>query len=89
MELPLKPVAIPLSLLLNGITMLSAFLRYWREGMVDFRGGLPAAFAAVLAAPAGAWCRGFVPREFLLVIFALFTALAGLYRLKSIGNSML
>jgi len=83
LELPLKAVAIPLSLLLNGITTLSAFLRYWREGMVDFRGGLPAAFAAVLAAPAGAWCMPFVPREVLLAIFALFTALAGLYSLKT------
>lgn len=27
-------------------TALSAFLRYWREGLVDFRGGLPAAMTA-------------------------------------------
>ncbi len=40
LELPLKTVAIPLSLLLNGITSLSAFLRYWREGLVDFRDGM-------------------------------------------------
>jgi uncharacterized membrane protein YfcA len=38
LELPLKTVAIPLSLLLNGVTTLSVFLRYWREGLVDFRG---------------------------------------------------
>lgn len=83
LELPLKTVAIPLSLLLNGITTLSAFLRYWREGLVDFRGGLPAALAALFAAPVGAWCMGYVPRDALLVIFAAFTALAGLYSLKS------
>ena len=54
LELPLKTVAIPLGLLLNGATSLSAFLRYWREGLVDFRGGLPAAVSAVIAAPVGA-----------------------------------
>lgn len=86
LELPLKTVAIPLSLLLNGITSLSAFLRYWREGLVDFRGGLPATLAAVLAAPLGAWSMGYVPRDTLLAIFAGFTALAGLYSLKESGR---
>lgn len=83
LELPLKTVAIPLSLLLNGVTTLSAFLRYWREGLVDFRSGLPVALAAALAAPLGAWCMGFVPRDALLALFAAFTALAGAYSLKS------
>jgi hypothetical protein len=83
LELPLKSVAIPLSLLLNGITTLSAFLRYWREGLVDFRGGLPAAVAAVIAAPLGALSMAYVPRDALLVLFAGFTALAGVYSLKT------
>lgn len=83
LELPLKTVAIPLALLLNAVTTLSAFLRYWREGLVDFRGGLPAALAAALTAPLGAWCMGYVPRDTLLVLFAAFTALAGAYSLKS------
>jgi uncharacterized membrane protein YfcA len=86
LELPLKTVAIPLSLLLNGVTTLSAFLRYWREGLVDFRGGLPAAAAATLAAPLGAWSMGYVPRDALLIIFAVFTALAGAYSLKQSGQ---
>lgn len=81
--LPLKMVAIPLSLLLNAITTLSAFLRYWREGLVDFRGGLPAATGAVLAAPLGAWSMGYVPRDALLVLFAAFTVLAGVYSLSA------
>jgi len=86
LDLPLKTVAIPLSLLLNGVTSLSAFLRYWRDGLVDFRGGLPAAVAAVLAAPLGAWSMGYVPRDTLLLIFALFTALAGVYSLQHSGR---
>lgn len=83
LELPLKTVAIPLGLLLNGVTSLSAFLRYWREGLVDFRGGLPAALAAIIAAPLGAWCMFYVSRDALLLLFAGFTAFAGAYSLKA------
>lgn len=54
MELPLKTVATPLGLLVNGVTSASAFVRYAREGLVDSRGGLPAALAALVAAPLGA-----------------------------------
>ena len=83
LELPLKTVAIPLGLLLNGVTSASALVRYAREGLVDYRGGLPAAAGAVVMAPLGAWCMGFVPRDTLLILFAAFTALAGLYSLKA------
>lgn len=83
LALPLKTVAIPLSLLLNGVTTLSAFLHYWREGLVDFRGGLQAALAAMAAAPLGAWCIGFMPRRALLGLFATFTALASLHSLRT------
>jgi uncharacterized protein len=86
LDLPLKATAIPLGLLLNGATSFSAFLRYWREGLVDFRGGLPAALAAVVAAPLGALCMRYVPRDMLLVLFAAFTALAGTYSLKTGAN---
>jgi uncharacterized membrane protein YfcA len=47
----LKTGAIPLGLLLNGLNALLAFLRFWREGLVDFRGGAPAALAALVCAP--------------------------------------
>jgi uncharacterized membrane protein YfcA len=83
LELPLKTVAIPLGLLLNGVTSASALIRYAREGLVDYRGGLPAAAGAVVMAPVGAWCMGFVPHNILLILFAAFTALAGLYSLKA------
>lgn len=83
LELPLKTVAIPLGLLLNGVTSASALARYAREGLVDYRGGLPAAAGAVVMAPVGAWCMGFVSRDTLLILFAAFTALAGLYSLKA------
>lgn len=83
LELPLKTVAIPLGLLLNGVTSASALIRYAREGLVDYRGGLPAAAGAVVMAPVGAWCMGFVPHNMLLILFTAFTALAGVYSLKA------
>ncbi len=76
--LPLKTAAIPLGLLLNGLNTLLAFLRYAREGLVDFRGGAPAAVAALLTAPLGAYCVRYLPRNMLIALFALMVALAGL-----------
>ncbi len=76
--LPLKAVAIPLGLLLNGVTTLSAFIRYAREGLVDFRGGLPAAAAGLILAPVGAHMVRYVPQETLIVLFALAVSIAGL-----------
>jgi uncharacterized membrane protein YfcA len=83
LELPLKTLAIPLGLLLNGATSFSAFLRYWRERLVDFRGGLPAAASAFVMAPVGAWCMGYLDGKLLLFLFAAFTALAGVYSFKT------
>lgn len=81
--LPLKTVAIPLGLLLNGLNTLLAFLRYWREGLVDFRGGAPAAAAALLLAPVGARCVGLLPQDLLLGLFAAAVLVAGVRSLTS------
>lgn len=86
LELPLKTVAIPLGLLLNGVTSASALLRYAREGLVDFRGGLPAALAAVVAAPLGAYTTQYVPKDILIGLFAALTLIAGLYSLRGAGR---
>lgn len=83
LELPLKSVAIPLGLLLNGVTTASALVRYAREGLVDYRGGLPAALAALVMAPLGAHATQYVPKDILIVLFAGLTLLAGFYSLKS------
>jgi hypothetical protein len=81
--LPLKTAAIPLGLLLNGLNTLLAFLRYAREGLVDFRGGAPAAVAALVAAPLGAYCIRYLPRDLLVVLFAAAVTVAGLRSLAS------
>lgn len=75
---PLKAVAIPLGLLLNGVTTLSAFLRYTREGLVDFRGGFPAALAGLVLAPVGAHMVKYVPQHILLILFAVMVTIAGI-----------
>jgi len=84
---PLKAVAIPIGLLLNGLNTLLAFLRYWREGLVDFRGGAPAAITALVMAPLGALCVGFLPIDLLIGLFALAVAVAGARSLATASRS--
>ncbi len=83
---PVKAVAIPLGLLLNGLNTLLAFIRYMRENLVDFRGGLPAAAAALVMAPLGAWCVRYVPQQGLLLLFALVVTVAGIRSLMSVDK---
>lgn len=73
-----KEVAIPVGLLLNGLNTLFAFTHYARMGLVDFRGALPAAIAALAMAPFGALCVQFVPQRALLLLFAAAVMAAGL-----------
>ncbi|BAN36889.1 hypothetical protein SCD_n03090 (plasmid) [Sulfuricella denitrificans skB26] len=87
LELPLKTVAIPLGLLLNGVTSASALVRYAREGLVDFRGGLPAALSAMALAPLGAHLTQFVPKDMLIGLFAALTLLAGLRSLQTASQN--
>jgi len=84
--MPLKSVAIPLGLLLNGITALSAVVRYAREGLVDYRGGLPAAAAGMILAPAGAHMVQYVPHDTLILVFAVIVSLVGLRTLMQSGK---
>jgi len=66
----LKTVAIPLGLLLNGLNTLLALIPYASARLVDWRGALPMAIAATLAAPLGAWTVPYVPARQLLLLFA-------------------
>jgi uncharacterized membrane protein YfcA len=79
---PLKTGAIPLGLLLNGLNTLFAFLRYWREELVDFRGGAPAALAALACAPLGALLAHRLPTQLLLALFVAGLLVAGLRSLR-------
>jgi len=81
-----KSVAIPVGLLLNGLNTLFAFVRYTRDGLVDFRGGTPAAIAALLLAPLGAHLVPYVERRTLLLLFAIAVLVAGFRSLATSGR---
>ena len=67
---PVKNVAIPLGLLLNGLNTLLALIPFARNKLVDWKGGLAMAAAAFALAPVGAYMAQFVPVKTLLMLFA-------------------
>ena len=68
---PVKEIAIPLGLLLNGLNTLLALIPYARNKLVDWKGGLAMAAAAFIFAPIGAYTAQFVPVKTLLILFAI------------------
>jgi len=68
---PVKEVAIPLGLLLNGLNTLLALIPYSRKKLVDWKGGMSMAAAAFVFAPIGAYSAQFVPVKTLLLLFAI------------------
>ena len=68
---PVKEVAIPLGLLLNGLNTALALIPFARKGLVHWKGGLAMAVAAFVLAPVGAWIGQYVPVRTLLVLFAI------------------
>jgi uncharacterized membrane protein YfcA len=75
---PVKEVAIPLALLLNGLTTLIGLVAYFRGRLVDWRGGLGMTIGAFLFAPVGAVASSAVPVRGLLALFALAVVVAAL-----------
>jgi hypothetical protein len=73
---PVKEVAIPLALLLNGLTTSIALIAYFKNKLVDVKGGLAMTIAAFLFAPVGALVSDKLPVNILLILFsvAVFTA---------------
>jgi len=75
---PVKDVAIPLGLLLNGLNTLLALIPYSRKKLVDWKGGLAMAIAALIFAPIGAFTSKFVPEKPLMILFAIAVVIAAL-----------
>jgi len=73
---PVKDVAIPLALLLNGLTTLIALAAYFQSGLVDWKGGLGMTTGAFVFAPVGAFASRMVPVTFLLALFAMAVVVA-------------
>ncbi len=66
-----KEVAIPLGLLLNGLNTLLALIPYTRKKLVDWKGGMAMALAALVFAPIGAYTAQYVSVKLLLLLFAI------------------
>ena len=67
---PVKEVAIPLALLLNGLTTIIALIAYFKHKLVDVKGGLAMTISAFLFAPVGAVVSDKLPVNILLILFA-------------------
>ena len=72
-----KDFAIPLALLLNGLTALIALIAYTKNKLVDWKGGATMAVAAFVFAPVGAIVSSAVPINLLLILFSFAIAAAG------------
>lgn len=67
---PVKEVAIPLALLLNGFTTLIALIAYFKNKLVDVKGGLAMTISAFVFAPIGAIVSDKLPVNVLLILFS-------------------
>ena len=83
---PVKEVAIPLGLLLNGLNTSLALIPYARKHLVDWKGGFAMAAAAFLLAPVGAAMAQYVPTRTLLILFAAAVVVAAIRMLISAGR---
>jgi len=72
----LKTVAIPVGLLLNGVTTSLALITYSKKKLVDWSGGWPMTLTAVAGAPIGALMEPYVPHSALMLGFAAMVVIA-------------
>jgi uncharacterized membrane protein YfcA len=82
-----KSVAIPTGLFLNGITALSAAIYYFREKMVDVKGGTPMVITSFIGAPIGAWFTHIISTDILMVLFSIGMVVSGLKMILSSGKT--
>ncbi|MGD8587417.1 MAG: sulfite exporter TauE/SafE family protein [Chromatiales bacterium] len=82
-----KSVAIPTGLFLNGITALSAAFYYFREKMVDVKGGMPMIITSFVGAPIGAWFTHIISTDVLMVLFSIGMVVSGLKMILSSGKA--
>ena len=75
---PVKEVAIPLALLLNGLTTLIALFPYFRNRLVDWKGGLGMTIGAFIFAPVGAVVSRSIPVKSLLILFSVAVVIVAL-----------
>ena len=72
-----KSIAIPTGLFLNGITALSAAIYFFRERMVDVKGGMPMVITSFIGAPIGAWFTQIIATDMLMILFSVGMVVSG------------
>jgi len=73
-----KTEAIPLGMLLNVVNSASAAVTYGRAKIIDYEVAIPFGIAMILFPPFGTWLNVNLPTKPIILIFALFTASAGI-----------
>ncbi len=74
---PLKTVAQPIGILLNGLTTIIALATYARKRLVDWRGGWLMAVAALISAPLGSVMAHRVSSQLLILLLVAMIFFAG------------
>ena len=77
-----KTEAIPLGLFLNMVNSGSSAFTYAREKMINWRVGIPFGITMLVFAPLGTWLNIKLPTKPVVLMFALFTAAAGILMLS-------
>ncbi|MCC7345195.1 MAG: sulfite exporter TauE/SafE family protein [Deltaproteobacteria bacterium] len=85
-KLPVQE-AIPISLVLVGLTSAAATLHYGRQGLVDWKHGLLFGLFGIAGAAAGAWLNALLPAEILLLAFAALMVAMALLMFRPPGVS--
>ena len=73
-----KEIAIPLALLLNGLTTLTALITYFKNKLVDIKGGLAMTMTAFAFAPLGAYVSRMTSTKILLIFFSIAVLIAAI-----------
>lgn len=82
-----KTVVVPTGLVLNGLTAASAAYTFWRARLVDFGIAVPLVVGSAAGAPLGAYTTHFIGSDWLLAVFCVFVAVAGLRMLLISGQA--
>ncbi|RMD59782.1 MAG: sulfite exporter TauE/SafE family protein [Nitrospirae bacterium] len=77
-----KTQAIPLGMLLNVVNSSSAAFTYGREGLIEWKTAIPFGIFMVVFPPIGTWVNIALPTKPIILIFAIFTAAAGILMLS-------
>jgi len=77
-----KTQAIPLGMLLNVVNSSSAAYVYFRKKLIEWRTALSFGIFMIICAPIGTWVNISLPTKPIILIFALFTAVAAILMLS-------